>query len=186
MNIVRAGRRIPVVAIAAAIATTASAGFAPKSTTAAVNNTERAFAIQFADGSVEKYVVTYTADVTLTWREDGDPSTLTHPIDNRQCHWEANGGIKRQVSMISKTGMKYARQDLETVYAASKANKGSDFKVVNLHSENCGEAAPRRASDFNNLQDRVRMDFNGTVAADLKTVKEVFKSNADVVKITGI
>jgi len=185
MNIVRTGRRISVVAIAAAIATTASAGFAPKSSSEVVNKTERAFTLRFADGSKENYVVSYSGEVTVTWREDGQPSTLTHPIDNRQCHWEVSGAITRHVALISKTGV-YARKDLETVYAAAMANKGSDFKVVNLHSENCGEANDRRQSDVRNLQSRVRSDFNGTVAEDLKAVKKVFRSSTDVVKVEGI
>ena len=144
---------------------------------------ESFFLIKFSDGAVEHYLVRWSGHARTDMREDGHPAVPAKGwfTDTRQCHWTVNGSITREVWLMSRSGRRFRADDFQKIYEKGKHNKGSDFVVIKLRSENCGDARTRRESDHNDMKNRVRADFPGTVVADLEQVKKDFKSDLEAV-----
>jgi hypothetical protein len=175
-------------AIQAALATAALAVSTLPSLASAeqLTSAQRAVQVRYKSGETEHYVVTWSADVTMSVGEDGGPSKPLegHFVDDRRCHWSINGGITRQVFLVSRTGQQYASPTLSKVYNKAQANEGSSFLLVGLRSENCGDAAGRRSSDYENMKRAVLGVFHATIEHDLGSVKEEVRQSAGVLRIS--
>jgi hypothetical protein len=148
-----------------------------------LSSAERAVTIQYKGGDVEHYVIAWSAESDLAKREEGSPSTLFHPIDDRRCFWSTSGAVTRQVFLVSRTGEHFASPSLSRVYTKAQANEGSSFMLAGFRSENCNDAASRRNSDYENMKRLVLSDFTATVDADYRRVKSEIALNAGVIKV---
>jgi hypothetical protein len=150
-----------------------------------VQTKERTFAVKYKDGTIERYKVTWFANLEVEVHEDGHPAVPLSGqfTDTRQCHWSTSSHIERQVAMINKVGQSFAQSALSKSYASDFTNQGSAFVVLNFRSENCNDASARRNSDISNARANLNNIFPGIVDADLSRLKAEVKSNADVVNI---
>ena len=148
-----------------------------------VQTAERTFRIKYKDGVVEQFKVRWAGIIENTTREDGHPAIPEKLwfTDTRQCHWTATGRVERHVMLISRGGKEFEDTNKFQVHRSDVQNKGSDFVLTNLRSENCNDARSRRESDFNNVQTMLIAKFGGITAADFMNVIAEFKKNGEVV-----
>jgi hypothetical protein len=146
---------------------------------------QRAFTVKYKDGTIERYNVSWAAIYDGEVHEDGHPAIPLQGwfTDTRQCHWSISSHIDRRVAMINKVGQSFAESNLSKTYNSDFTNKGSDFMVVGLRSENCGDSRPRRESDISNAKANLLNVFDGLVEADLLRLKSEVKSNGEVVEV---
>lgn len=137
----------------------------------AISERQKPFLVKYKGGVSERYVAKYVGEVDVSKWESGGPSTLTHPIDNRQCHWQINTAIQRDVCLVNVSGQQFCKGDMHRVYGTSFAGKGSDFVLTQLHSENCGDAQGRFNSDVNDAKNAVANAMDSVMANDLDRVK---------------
>lgn len=135
----------------------------------ALNSVTRLFQGQMQDGTVVTYKAIWQGYRDMAWNESGGPSTLTHPVDNRQCHWTVSGWITRRVA-VEIAGQEYFNDNIQRVFNQNKVNQGSDFQVLRLRSENCNDCADRRNSDFDDMANNVNGAIQGTADSDLQSV----------------
>jgi hypothetical protein len=150
-----------------------------------VTSKARAFTVKYKDGTLERYNVSWVAVYDAEVHEDGHPAIPFQGwlTDTRQCHWSISSHIDRRVAMINKAGESFAESNLSKTYNNDFTNKGSDFMVLGLRSENCGDARARRESDISNAKTNLLNIFDGLVEADLQKPKNEVKSNAEVVEV---
>jgi hypothetical protein len=150
----------------------------------AVSQRQKPFLVRYADGNTERYVAKYTGIVDVSHWESGGPSTLTHPIDNRQCHWEIRTSIDRDVCLVSRSGEQFCQGSLHHAYGTSFAGQGSDFQLTQLHSENCGDANGRFNSDVNDAKNAVSAAMDGVMANDVARVQSDLTSATHAQSVT--
>jgi hypothetical protein len=150
-----------------------------------VQSSERLFAIKYKDGTLERYKVRWVAYANMDVREDGHPAVPLKGwiTDTRQCFWTITSHIDRRVYLLNKLGQEFSAQDLFRTYNTDFTNKGSDFVVLKFRSENCGDCAARRDSDFNNAKTNLRSVYDNAVKIDLDKLKADAKANAEVVSV---
>lgn len=144
----------------------------------------RVFRVKFTDGNLVTYRVRWSGRMDAWVREDGGPATLLKPWDDRRCFWGATGVVLRQVSVVI-AGQDYEKRDLAQVFKQAHAGEGSEFKLVNLRPENCGDCQPRRESDFENIRSAVNDNLQTVINSDLENVKQALRSLGDVVDVNG-
>ena len=144
----------------------------------------RVFRVRFGDGGIVTFRVEWRGKLDGWVREDGQPATLWHPIDDRRCFWGGTGSIIRQVIAVIG-GQDYKKEDLTTVFSAGHAGEGGSFVLTALRPENCNDCQARRDSDFQNIRNAVNSSLQGVLAGDLETVKNQIRALNDVVEVTG-
>ena len=151
-----------------------------------VQSSERTFAVKYKDKTVERYKVSWAAIMDVDVREDGHPAIPKEFkfTDTRQCHWSIKGRVDRAVFMVNRVGQAYGGSTLFRSYNSDFVNKGSDFVLTQLRSENCNDARARRDSDVSNTRNSLLKSFDGIVKGDLEKLKAEVKQNADVVEVT--
>jgi len=142
-------------------------------------------AVKYKNGNVEHYVVKWTGTRTIDHHEDGHPSEPLNGwlTDTRQCHWSISSQIIRKVYLLNQNGQEYAQEELTTPLVENFANKGSDFVLTQLRSENCGDANARYQSDVNDSTKHMSDAFPGVVDSDYKKVIETMKGWPNVQSI---
>jgi hypothetical protein len=133
--------------------------------------------VSYESEAVEHYVVRWTGLRDVNHREDGHPS---EPLkgwftDTRQCFWEINSRIVRRVYLLNHNGQQYAQEELTTPLAENFANKGSDFVLTQLRSENCGDADARFRSDVANSSKHMADVFPANVEKDYSDVLAIMR-----------
>lgn len=150
---------------------------------------DRSFVVRYVDGAQERYLVAYRGFVQQNAHESGGPAVPADFkfIDNRQCHWAINSRIQRTVYLVHRSGRQIPYEKLSVRWQVPFTNKGSDFVLTQLRSENCNDAWGRYASDVNNAKARVRIDFPNVVQADTDTLKQAMSAelNGEVVVERG-
>jgi hypothetical protein len=138
-----------------------------------VGSRQKSYTVDYGNGNKEIYVVKYRAVVSNSKSEDGHPSEPLkgRPTDTRQCHWNIETSIVRDVCLVSASGQQFCQGSLTRVYGTSFSGKGSDFKVLALRPENCGDADARYRSDLNNAQNNVQSALSGVADNDVKIVE---------------
>lgn len=149
-----------------------------------LNRDSRAFQVEFKDHSIVTYNIEYLGGMDYDVREDGGPSTWTHPFDDRRCSWSLSGAIRRKVSVVIG-GETFEKTDLYLAYNANSQNVGSSFVLGNLRPENCNDCADRRASDFQNMRNNVNGMLQQVIASDLPLVEAKIRQSGNVVKVTA-
>ena len=144
----------------------------------------RVFRVKFNDKNVITYRVRWTGKLDGWIREDGEPSTLLHPWDDRRCFWGGTGLVMRQVLVVI-AGQDYEKKDLVQVFMAAHVGEGGEFQVLSLRPENCNDCQARRESDFQNIRTAINDGLQGIINADLDTVKQALKSLENVVEVEG-
>jgi hypothetical protein len=137
----------------------------------AVNQKERTYSIKYRDGSVERFKVKWQALRDMEVHEDGGPSTFTHPIDDRTCHWSINARVERRVYMVNRLGQEFGLDALTRAYNSDFTNQGASFMLVGLRSENCNDARGRRESDWNNAAANLNGRFGAITEGDYQSLK---------------
>ena len=167
-------------------------GFALASTVAlaedeTVGSRQKSFLVTYPDGSKETYVVRYRALVSYRKWQTGEASKPPgHFIDDRQCHWDITTQVDRDVCLTSKSGQQFCQGSLSRVYGTSKAGKGSDFVLLKLHPETCGDAEGRYNSDVNDAKNAVGSALDGVMQNDLDQVKSDLSSQLKAKSVTAI
>lgn len=135
---------------------------------------DRMFRARYADGTQERYLVAYRGIVKQYARESGGPAIPEQGkfIDNRQCHWNIDSRIERTVYLVHRSGRNIPYEKLSNRWQVPFTNKGSDFVLTQLRSENCNDAWARFASDVTNAKQRVNAEFVTVIASDLETLKK--------------
>lgn len=150
-----------------------------------LNSDSRTFNVRFRDGSVILHKVVWHG-VMDTWvREDGGPSTFTHPFDDRRCSWGASGAILRQVSVVI-AGQEYINNNLTAIFNASSENVGASFVLSSLRPENCNDCQDRRNSDFQNMRNTVNGMVQQVMTGDLPVVQNAIRSSENVIDVTVV
>ncbi len=143
-----------------------------------VASREKPFMVTYPDGSTERYVAKYRAIAEWDKHESGGPAKPFEGklIDDRQCHWNIETRIVRDVCLLSRTGQQFCEGTLNKVYGTSFAGKGSDFVLLKLQSENCGDADARFRSDLNDARNAVRDVLDATATKDNAVVSSDMKT----------
>jgi hypothetical protein len=141
--------------------------------------------VTYKSGEVEHYIVRWTGSRDVDHHEDGHPS---EPLkgwftDTRQCHWSINSRITRTVYLMNKNGQEFAQQELTTPLVENFANKGSDFVLTQLRSENCGDADARYKSDLADSVKHMAEALPPNAAKDYQTVINAMKGWPNVKEV---
>jgi hypothetical protein len=152
----------------------------------AVQSSQGAFTVKYKDGTIERYNVTWVAVMDPSVREDGHPAIPLEGklTDTRQCYWSIAAHIDRQVFLVNKAGQQFAATTFYRTYNSDFVNKGSDFMLTALRSENCNDSRARRDSDIGNVRQSLRTAFDGVAKADRQKLIDEVKANAEVVQAT--
>ena len=116
---------------------------------------EYGFRLEFGNGDRERYLVRYSGNVDMNVREEGERSTLFHPIDTVRCLWTIYSGVSRDVFMVSTSGVRGHVKGPEVINQDAFNNAGNEFSVGALGPEDCGECQARRDSDLNDKVQRM-------------------------------
>lgn len=147
-----------------------------------LRNTERGVTVKYSDGFTEKYVVVYNGIVNVTKEERGGPAKPLEGklIDDRQCYWSIQTFVERQIYSLNRQGQRSILEGYNNRFETNFANKGSDFKLLQLRSENCGDAQDRFNSDVNNAKQSIHNQFDSIVTTDLNTLQNVFNQATSI------
>lgn len=145
------------------------------------------YKVVYKDGNSERYIVKYLAKLDTSWSESGHPAIPLKgwPTDTRQCHWSSSSRVERQACLVSRAGQTFCDSGLTRVFSENKTGQGNDFKLLDLAPENCGKAAARRDSDFNNARTNVLAVLPAVAAGDRDAVKADLARLADVVAVNS-
>lgn len=150
---------------------------------------DRSFRVRYSDGSQERYLVTYRGLVKLNAHESGGPAVPEKFkfIDDRQCHWSINSRIERTVYLIHRSGRQIPYEKLSIRWQVPFTNKGSDFVLTQLRSENCNDAWSRFLSDAENARARVRAELPDVLQGDTQTLQKAMSDelNGEVIVERG-
>lgn len=152
------------------------------STTENLNETVRTFKAEMKDGSRVTYKVSWQGYMDFDVREDGEPSTWTHPFDDRRCSWSITGRIVRSVAIVI-AGQNYIDPRLTQVLYKPVNNVGSSFSLANLHPENCNDCADRRNSDLQDMRSSVNGSLEGTADDDIQNVYKELAGQPEVLHV---
>lgn len=174
----------------AALAALAIITFIPSGATAAdeeVASRAKSYLLKFSDGGTETYVARYRAMVDFDRWQSGSASKPLEGkfIDDRQCHWKINTTILREVCLVSRSGQAFCDGKLNRLYGTSKSGKGSDFVLIKLHPETCGEAQARYDGDLNNARNAVRSALDPVMDGDVDQMIEDFKTTLKPVEVSA-
>ena len=141
-----------------------------------LKNTERGVTVKYSDGFTEKYEVVYNGVVNVAKEERGGPAKPLDGkfVDDRQCYWSIQTFVERQIYAVNRQGQRAILEQFNKRFQTSFANQGSDFKLLQLRSENCGDAQNRFSSDVANANKAIADVFDSTISSDLGTLKNVF------------
>lgn len=161
--------------------------FTTEGHTETLQSMEDTYIVKYSDGTVERYLVKYSAQYDSSWSEDGHPSDLSKGWieDTRKCRWDATSRIERQACLVSRSGQTFCHANLHRIYSQNTTGKGSDFQLTTLHPENCKAAEARRTSDFANVKNNVISVMPEVTNQDRASVVEDFKKMAEVVEVSA-
>lgn len=147
---------------------------------------QRSFSVVYQNGGKETFVAKYRGAVQNSKWESGGPAKPFEGkfTDDRQCHWDISTQIVRDVCLVSASGQQFCQGQLNRIYGTSFSGKGSDFKLLQLASENCGQADARYKSDLNNARDAVAAAMDGVLENDLKRVRDDLSTMPNVKVVT--
>lgn len=167
------------------IAVASTSAFAEDET---VGARQKSFQVTYLDGSKETYVARYRALVSYRKWQTGEASKPMsgHFIDDRQCHWDITTQVDRDVCLTSKSGQQFCQGSMSRVYGTSKAGKGSDFVLLKLHPETCGDAEGRYNSDVNDAKNAVGGALDGVMQNDLVQVRQDLANELKAKAVTPI
>jgi hypothetical protein len=137
-------------------------------------------------GTVEHYVVKWTATISISHYESGSPAKPFegHFIDDRQCHWDITSQVVRHLFITNEDGQLFEYPGFATPLNLPFQNQGSSFVILNgLRGENCNDAQGRFQSDVSNAHVAVGQVFNTVIANDFKTVLDTIKSWPNVKEV---
>lgn len=159
--------------IACSLALYAFCGYA---TADVLKNTERGVTVKYSDGFAEKYVVVYNGVVNVAKEERGGPAKPFEGklVDDRQCFWTIQTFVERQIYAVNRQGQRAILEQFNRRFETAFAGQGSDFKLLQLRPENCGDAQNRFASDVANANKAIADKFDSVVSTDLGTLKNIF------------
>lgn len=150
-----------------------------------VQRQERSLTVEYKNGSKLENAVVFTGYINVVHYEDGEASTLTHPIDTRKCHWTVTPTITRQTFVVLPDGERAEKSDLKSVYNVPFQNQGSDFVLTQLRPENCGDAQSRYNSDVQNGINAVNRDMSAVIDRGYKELIEEIQKKQGVAKVAS-
>ena len=132
------------------------------------------------DSSVDNFVVKYQGYIHRTQRQEGEHSSIFHPVDTRRCIWSVRGYIQRIVCSVTSVG-EFCKGEwskiLESSKESSKEGEGAkvDFLRARFQGENCGKARSRIQSDYVAVKQGLIDSFESNTETDLDEVLEDFE-----------
>lgn len=159
---------------------------APANADDVLGTDSRPFQVRYSNGATEKYVVEWTALLSVDRRESGSPAIPAQFqfVDTRRCHWSVRGRVERRVYLMNQAGERFEKKDLATVYDSSSSNEGSALKLEQLRSENCNDAQARFESDIRDGRTATTNKLPEVIRNDIGTVQTVFKSWPNVADVS--
>lgn len=145
-----------------------------------VRETQRTVEVHYEDGFVERYVVVYLGELNHSWHEIGRPSSWTHPVDTRTCHWNTTVSIQRDVYLLTRQGARAIYEPFTTRFETSYAGRSAGFSLHQLQAVNCNQAAPARQSDLRAARAAITHEFDEIVRRDLETMPALFEDAVQV------
>lgn len=165
-------------------------GYSTISRAQVVGTVDRSYLVTYPNGSTETYIAEYTASMNVNRWESGHPSEpLRMPpwlTDTRQCHWEITSQIKRRIALVSVSAQTYWSSGFTQPYLKEMTGKGSDFIVINMASENCGQALARFESDVNDVKSHLTGALDAVIKMDTpRAVSDITAQTASGVSVVS-
>jgi hypothetical protein len=152
-----------------------------------IGHDERTVQVRYQDGSVERYAVNYTAHFESNIWETGKPSTMFHPIDDRQCHWTARGYIQRDACLTSHSGTPFCNGNWKRIYDRPVVNRGGGWSISNgMHPENCGMARDRANQEIDDARQQTLADMPSVVEADRDALRHDLAQDGTIVDLQEV
>lgn len=112
----------------------------------------------------------YTSWVRLNEQESGKASTITHPIDNRQCGWSISAHMQRQYFVTSVLGAEDSLPASGVVVPLTINGKSNGLASV-LDHDPCSDFRSRIDQDVASLKAATLAQFDARMNEDLAKFK---------------
>jgi hypothetical protein len=122
------------------------------------------------NGAVENGRLVYHSWVKLFEHETGEPSSFTHPRDDRQCRWNISGHMQRQYFAKTMYGPEDP-QPAETVTVNLTLAGTSNGLLSWLDHDPCSDFQGQISEGVNAMKAKIAAAFDQRVAEDLAEFK---------------
>ena len=135
----------------------------------------RLFVVVYPDQTKESVMARYDGLVSKHVWQTGKPSEpfKGHPADDRACHWEIDGTVKRQLLFVSKSGIQAPYGIYEKIFDVSTsggAGPKNIWQAAGFYHSPCTSNVGNYNNAISAAGQAVQASFDGIVAAD--TIKE--------------
>lgn len=138
------------------------------------------YLIRYDDGMVEKKIIKYIGTATERRWQTGKHSSWRHPTDTRQCHWEFQSNIKRDICLVARSGEQYCEGKHTKIFSLPQIGEGKHFNWSKFQGDNCGKMANTISSQFNQVKSILVNEWAGIINRDKQSVENLLRSHPSV------